>query len=250
MELTSQKYWENYYEESPESRETIIKVCGRYNNFWDKLVVSCRHKPESIIEIGAFPGRYLAYLSSRYKLEATGLDFNPDKEKFKRSMNALGIEKYEYICEDFLKHKPEAKFDLVFSNGFIEHFTNFEEVLDKHVSYLKEGGAMMIMIPNKRFIRSLYGNLVDRENQRAHNLKSMKLSVFKDFAARNNLTTEYLSYEGGFPYKTHGSLNFFQRIIYRIVRFIAIKVNPHIKKHPSYWWSSAIICICYDNRKA
>ena len=153
MELTSKEYWQDYYQQASEDKQTIIKVCGAYDYFWDLLLKSCSQPPKSILEIGAFPGRYLAYLSSRYKIQSTGLDFNPDEEKFSRSMHAMDVTDYRYICTDFLEHTPSPDYDLVFSNGFIEHFTNYAEVLDKHAAYLKPGGAMMVMIPNKRYLR-------------------------------------------------------------------------------------------------
>jgi len=246
MELTSKKYWQDYYEASAEDRESIIKVCGHYDSFWEMLIRSSSAPAKSILEVGAFPGRYMAYLASRYNLQATGLDFNPDEDKFKRSMHALGVTDFQYICADFLQHTPTQQFDLVISNGFIEHFTNYDEVLDKHAAYLKKGGAMLVMIPNKRFLRSLYGNLVDRKNQQAHNLKSMKLSVFKDFALRNNLTIDYLDYIGGFPFKVHAQLNFFQKVIYHGVRFLSLRFQSVIKKYPGRWWSSTIILVCHS----
>lgn len=250
MELTSQKYWQDYYETSAEDRESIVKVCSNYDEYWDKLIASCKNRPESILEIGAFPGRYLAYLASRYGLKATGIDFNPDEDKFKRSLHAMGVESADYVCVDFLKHESSSQFDLVFSNGFIEHFTNFDEVLDKHCRYLKPGGALMIMIPNKRYLRSIYGDLVDRKNQLAHNLKCMDLEVFENFALRNKLKISHLDYHGGFPYKVHTNLNFVQRVIYHSVRFLANYFGRSIKNNPSKWWSSAIICICYHNPNA
>jgi len=249
VELTSKKYWQDYYEASSEDQESIIKVCSNYDFFWELMVKSCHESPRTILEIGAFPGRYLAYLASRFNLHPTGLDFNPDKEKFSRSLLAMRVTEFEYICTDFLAHKAEQQFDLVISNGFIEHFTNYDEVLDKHAAYLKKGGAMLVMIPNKRFIRSFYGNLVDRKNQQAHNLRSMKLSVFENFALRNRLTIKFLDYHGGFPYKVHGPLNFFQKLLYHPVRFLATSFNQFIKRNPSRWWSSAIVCVCYSEEK-
>lgn len=246
MELTSKKYWQDYYEASSEDRESIIKVCSNYDTFWEMLMRSTSTPPKSILEIGAFPGRYMAYLALRYNLQATGLDFNPDEEKFKRSMYAFGVTDFQYICADFIQHKPTQQFDLVISNGFIEHFTNYDEVLDKHAAYLKKGGSMLVMIPNKRFLRSLYGNLVDRKNQQAHNLKCMKLSVFKDFASRNKLTINYLDYIGGFPFKVHAPLNLFQKLIYHGVRFLSLRFQSVIKKYPGRWWSSTIICVCHS----
>lgn len=243
MELTSREYWIDYYKASSEDKETLIRICGKYDSFWDLLHKSCASKPKSILEIGAFPGRYLAYVASRYQLDATGIDFNPTIEKFERNMKIMGVDRYEYICTDFLNHTPVEKYDLVISNGFIEHFDNFNHVLDLHAKYLCNGGSMLIMIPNKRFLRFIYGNLLDRKNQLAHNLKCMKLSVFRDFAVRNNLTIKYLSYQGGFAYKVHDQLNPFQKIIYHPVRYLSIKLNRFLSSNPSKWWSGTIISI-------
>lgn len=247
MELTSKKYWQDYYQESSEDRETITKICGAYDFFWQMLIKSCVHTPQSILEIGAFPGRYLAYLSSRYYLEVTGLDFNPDQEKFSRTMHAMGVEKFEYICSDFLAHIPQQQYDLVFSNGFIEHFANYSEVLDKHVAYLKNGGAMLVMIPNKRYLRKIYGYLLDYKNLKAHNLECMRLNLFEDFAKRHNLKIKYLSYYGGFGFKVHQPLSFLQRLLYKPIRFLAIKLNGMLTKNPSKWYSGTIIAVFTKN---
>lgn len=247
MEITSKQYWQDYYQASPEDKQKIVEVCGRYDKFWDMWIKTCKNAPTTLIEIGAFPGRYLAYLSARYGLRSTGLDFNPDEAKFVRSMQAMGLSDFDYECADFLEHQPVQHYDLVFSNGFIEHFTNFDEVLDKHLQYLKPGGAMMVMIPNKRFLRSVYGDLVDRDNQRAHNLKCMSLSVFEAFAERNGLKLVYLGYYGGFPFKVHGSLSTKQKLIYHPVRVLAKWLDPLLMRFPNKWWSSAIICICYKD---
>lgn len=243
MELTSRKYWQDYYREAAEDKSTIIKICGAYDSFWQLMIKSCSYTPQSILEIGAFPGRYLAYLASAYHLQVTGLDFNPDEEKFSRTMRELDVEKFEYICSDFLKHTPQLQYDLVFSNGFIEHFTNYEEVLDKHASYLKPGGAMMVMIPNKRYLRQIYGYLLDYKNLKAHNLECMRLDLFEAFAKRNNLKVNYLSYYGGFGFKVHQPLNFLQRTLYHPVRFLSIKLHGVLSRNPSKWYSGTIVAV-------
>lgn len=243
MELTSKKYWQDYYHQTAEDKQTIIKICGAYDFFWDMLLKSCGRQPQSILEIGAFPGRYLAYLASRYKISATGIDFNPDKEKFSRAMHAMGVENYRYICANFLDHTSVPEYDLVFSNGFIEHFTNYVEVLDKHAAYLKPGGAMMVMIPNKRYLRKIYGYLMDYKNLKAHNLECMRLDIFETFAKRNNLTIKYLSYYGGFGFRVHQPLTFLQRLLYHPIRFLSIKLQGVLSRNPSKWYSGTIVAV-------
>jgi SAM-dependent methyltransferase len=240
--LTSNSYWNTYYEKSPEEARTIVKICGAYDWFWEKGIQCCSDYPKSVLEVGAFPGRYLAYLGSRYKLKVTGIDFNPDEGKFHRTLKALDVEG-KYHCVDFFDFRTDEQFDLVLSNGFVEHFVNYDEVLDRHAKLVRPGGVLLLMIPNKRFLRSVYGNLVDRANQRVHNLKCMRLSAFRDFAARNSLSIEYLSYYGGFPYRVHQSLSPAQKMIYYPTRMIAVRINPWLAKFPNRFWSGTIVGI-------
>jgi len=240
---TDQLYWENYYKNNKVEVDNITKVVGAYDEYWDILINSCKHNPTSIIEIGAYPGRYIAYLASKYNLLPTALDFNSDRKKIEESFRVMKVTEFDIIQADFLSYRTDKKYDLVISNGFIEHFENFNEVLNKHYEYLAPGGAMLIMIPNKRYLRKLYGYLVDYSNLKAHNLKSMRLQVFIDFAGRNNLHIKMLTYHGGFPFSVHQRLNIVQNCIYQIFRQFFKRINPIIKKYPNKYLSSGIIAI-------
>lgn len=244
---TEKAYWENYYRKTKIDREQIENVCSRYDHFWSQLVNSCNHSPKSIIEIGAYPGRYIAYLAARHGLEATALDYNSDRKKIEEAFHTMGVDRYEIIQADFLHYEPDRRFDLVISNGFIEHFENYDEVLDRHCQYLAPGGAMLVMIPNKRYFRKWYGLLLDKANLKAHNLKCMNLETFRHFAVRNKLDIEFLDYFGGFPYGVHQKLSFPKTLIFQIFRRFFKNFNPIIEKYPSRYFSSSIIGIYHAN---
>ena len=171
------------------------------------------------------------------------MDFNPDAETVHHTFKTMGVQNGYYIEADFLEIKAEEKYDLVISNGFIEHFDNYEEVMDKHANFLKPGGAILLMIPNKRYLRKWYGYLLDYANLKAHNLSSMSLRTFNDFADRKSLNMEYLNYQGGFAYKVHQPLNVLQRMLYHPIRYLSLKLRPFLSKHPSKYWSGTIIAI-------
>ncbi len=147
----------------------------------------------------------------------------------------------EIIQADFLEYEPTQKYDLMLSNGFIEHFVNYDEVLDRHMKYLKPDGAIMIMIPNKRYLRKYYGLLVDRANLKAHYLKCMRIKVFRDFVNRNGLVIKRLSYYGGFAYRVHQKLNLPQKVLYKVIRTLSKKTNPFLESHPSPFYSGSIV---------
>ena len=242
--LTSQTYWEKYYSSTKTQKTQIQAIISEYDKYWD-IVLSNNNEnpPKTIIEIGGYPGRFLAYLSEKYNLVPTCLDFNSDKEKINQCMASFNIKEYKIIQADIFDYEPNEKFDIVISNGFIEHFENYQEVMDKHTLFLKEGGTMLIMIPNKRWLRKWYGYLVDYKNLKAHNLKCMKKSTFTDYAVRNNLKLICCEYFNGFPFTVHQKLNFFQKMIFIPTRLFFKKINSTLAKHPSKYYSSSLIAV-------
>lgn len=242
--LTDQNYWEKYYSKSITQKNQISTIVSEYNQYWDILLSNNEtNPPKTIIEIGGYPGRYLAYLSDKYNLTPTCLDFNSDKSKIEESMHSFGVENYNIIQADIYEYVPKEKYDIVISNGFIEHFENYDKILDKHKLFLKDGGTMLVMIPNKRWLRKWYGYLVDYKNLKAHNLKCMKKSTFTDFAKRSGLQLVCLDYFSGFPFSVHQKLNPIQKLIYIPTRLLFKKINPFLAKHPSKFYSSSLISI-------
>lgn len=242
-ELTSRDYWEDYYKHNHADKNHITSVCSQYDAYWNDLI-SENSESKSIIEIGGYPGRYLAYLAHRYKLEPTCLDFNSDETQIERTFQAMDVNNYHLLQKDFSTYAPKKTYDYVISLGFVEHFDDFNAILDKHAAYLKPGGKMLIMIPNKRYLRRFYGYLLDYKNLKAHNLKCMSLKTFRDFGKRNHLKINCLEYWGGFQFSVHQKLNFFQKITYKVARLIfKFGLNPYIEKHPTKYLSASLIAI-------
>ena len=241
--LTTKEYWESYYKHSHVNKEHIMTVCSYYDKIWD-VFIKASSKTKSLIEIGGFPGRYLGYLASKYQLEPTCLDYNSDVTQIEGSFNLMDVPVYHIIQEDFTKYVPEKKYDYVMSNGFMEHFENYDEILDLHVKYMADNGRLFVMIPNMKGYVQFYKYLVDYKNLKVHNLKCMRLKVFEDFAKRHNLSILHLDYFGGFPLGVHQKSNLIQKLIYKGHRLIfKYYANDRLKKHPSKYFSSAIIAI-------
>lgn len=243
-EYTTQQYWEDYYNSKDKpNKDQIIYVCSEYDKFWDLLVTNnSENPPKTIMEIGGYPGRYIAYLADKYNLIPTSIDYNSDREKIEETFKAFDIKEYEIIQADIFNHKVDLQYDIVISNGFIEHFENYNEVLDKHCNYLKEGGTLFVLVPNMRNYIHFYKYLVDYKNLLIHNLKCMKISVFNKFAQRNNLKIILIDYYGGFPFNVHQKLSFFQKIIFKPHRILfKFYVNKLLKKYPNKYFSSTIV---------
>jgi cyclopropane fatty-acyl-phospholipid synthase-like methyltransferase len=241
--LTTKQYWESYYKNDHSSKEHIIHVCSYYDALWNQFIDEDSTN-KTIIEIGGFPGRYLAYLASTYQLEPTCLDYNSDLLQIKSTFNVMNVDSYHILQEDFTIYQPKQRYDYVLSNGFIEHFEDYNAILDQHLAYLKPGGKLLIMIPNMKGYIRVYKYLVDYKNLKVHNLKCMSLNIFKNFAKRHSLEIHYLNYFGGFPFNVHQNLNFAQNIFYKVHRLLfKKKLNALVEGHPSKHFSSTIIAM-------
>ncbi|WP_431135824.1 class I SAM-dependent methyltransferase [Psychroserpens mesophilus] len=242
--LTDKKYWENYYKGGRREKKHIVNVCSYYDEFWDMLFAHDGDSQKTLIEIGGYPGRYLAYLANKYNVIPTCLDFNSDDLQVKKSFEIMDVQKYSILEEDFTTFKTPTTYDYVISNGFIEHFKDFDAIMDKHMQYLSEKGKLLIMIPNMKGYIKFYKYLVDWDNLKMHNLKCMNLKVFEEFSARNNLKVNHLNYYGGFPVGVHQKLNFIQKLIFNVHRLFFKKIgNPYLMKNPSRFFSSSIIAV-------
>lgn len=178
-------YWANYrYDKIPE------KVV--FGKFMPMLT-----RGKSFIEIGGFPGVYAAWFYNHGIPDVTLLDFHMNMDivrKFEK-VNQLPEDTIQCIHTDFFRFTSPKKYDVVFSSGFIEHFRDTRDVIERHVNLLSQDGQLLILIPNFLGLNGTIQRRFDKENLDAHNLKSMEIPYLQDimqsFAFRD-VSVEYV----------------------------------------------------------
>lgn len=191
--LTSQEYWINSY---GQPRFEYSK-----NHDISKLLL--KYLPKNAqgrcIEIGSFPGSYLAVVGTM-GYELNGIDFHP------LNISALpdwlldqGFKTGHFSNEDFFAIKGYNNFDVVMSFGFIEHFKNYKEVILNHTTFVKNGGYLIITTPNFRgWIQYLLHSIFDKKNLQRHNIQSMNPFKWKNILEENGFEILYHGYFGNF----------------------------------------------------
>lgn len=149
------------------------------------------------LEIGCAPGTILSDFCAEFNYIAHGVEYAADSEDIKTLLRNDGVRIGEIHREDFFNWTPPRQYDIVASFGFIEHFNNADEVLDRHFAICAPGGLVVIVVPNFARGQFLLRWIFDRENLRRHNTKIMNLKFFCDALKRNRATMIEAAFAGG-----------------------------------------------------
>lgn len=189
-ELTDKNFWTKYWSEyQPQEINEVL---------FSDLFQSFPEAPRSFIEIGGFPGTFATYFKKFKDYEVSLLDFFifPKTLEEMERVNALPTGSIKVIEKDFLDFHSDQQYDIVFSAGFIEHFSDPGLILKKHYELLKDGGTLFISMPNFRGINGWVQKIFDREVYDAHNLEAMKLGRLQEMCQALGLTHYEIFYYG------------------------------------------------------
>jgi len=179
------------------------------------------------IEIGSYPGPHLATFGD-LGYELYGVDFNPD--------NVIGLPEWlkkegfkvgKFWNSDIFEFDPKMMFDVVASFGFIEHFTNYEEIILKHAFLVNFGGYLLITTPNFRgTIQYWLHKTFDKDNLAIHNVQSMRPEVWAKVLKEHGFEIIYHGYFGGFWFwKGQPELGYIKRKLIWLIERIIIRIR-------------------------
>jgi len=116
---------------------------------YKKVLDSLNLKGPSIIELGCGSSELTARILKMYGGSATLVDnskeaLNVTRLKFKKHNL-----KAEFVYRDLFNFKPKKKFDIVHSEGLIEHFLDEKqkEIIEVHKKCVKKDGYIFICVP-------------------------------------------------------------------------------------------------------
>jgi SAM-dependent methyltransferase len=232
--LTEREYWDSIYRQAPASgpsalpgspgearrsgfRRMISKAAAGLKGpdwFWSEVLPQFVRKQSvapaggltpqaaSVIEIGAAPGDEVLMFHERFGYEPFGLEYTPagaeaTRQNFERRGMHPGNVIEGDLFDDTLIRLQEARFDVVFSRGLIEHFTDPTDAIDRHVRLAKEGGLVVITIPTLTGIHWALARILTPWQIAIHNLGIMRRQPFERLFENRGLETLYCGYQGG-----------------------------------------------------
>jgi 2-polyprenyl-6-hydroxyphenyl methylase/3-demethylubiquinone-9 3-methyltransferase len=199
--LTDEQFWDAYWQKlklpvaadearaRPYERE-ILKVLKRF---------APKHPGARIVELGGAPGGYLAYVAKASGGEAYAIDISSvGCAKLEENFQLLGIP-VTVFCRDVLEGDLSdlPRFDMVYSLGLIEHFSDPLPMIRKHVELAKPGGVIVVGLPNFRGISKHVMRVTRPEMLSIHNLTTMDTRTWSRFESESGLEVLFRGYVGG-----------------------------------------------------
>ncbi len=231
----------NYWDQRRKSYTTRKIDPQNYNFFGVPFVERLKPylKPDitkRALEIGCVPCEYLCVLAKEFKYQVHGIDFTSKMHLAADLLTANGIENFKLINEDFLTWKTNERFDIILSLGFIEHFIDYESVIEKHIELIADSGYLVLGFPNFRYGQFLLRCLVDMEHIRKHNLNCMNLKKIRSILEGKGMKIHELDYIGGpFNIGTIGfdkqiRRNILQKTLLEIIGWISWRIESILEK--------------------
>jgi SAM-dependent methyltransferase len=251
-ELTEKKYWDSRWEKVKLPTELTDENAGNVTK--ELIQVINRYLPEkeglSILEIGGAPGQWLAYFAKKYRYTIHALDYSKiGCEKIRENFDLLDLDATIYnrdIFSDDLSDLP--RFDVVYSLGFIEHFSDLDLVVERHLALLKDGGILMLGVPNFLGISEPVLRRLAPHTISMHNLLTMDIDNWRPFEEKYHLDVLFRDYTGGFEAgnfrrcEERTITNLAIRFFFKLVRISFGRIRS-LRRFNSRYWSAYLLGI-------
>jgi len=174
-ELTSPEYWDRAWQgRAATSFDDLRWVQSRYS--WVRLDQRLRKRlpadpGKRFLEVGCAGGRWLVYFHRTFGYSITGCDYSEKGCEMARQALARAGIGGQVICDDLFR--LEGRWDVIFSGGVIEHFTDAKGVLAKFLSVLEPGGCLVTTVPNLAGLSGAYHRWLKPETFETHRVVTL-----------------------------------------------------------------------------
>lgn len=145
--LTDTEHWEDNW------KDIKLPLTQNLGNYATKQVheLFVKYLPRNgrFIELGGAPGSWMIYFKKYFNSEVHCLDYTTTGcNATKRNLKLCGVKGVVHQMDLFNHKLKKESFDIVMSDGLIEHFSEPLEIVKKHYELVKKGGWLVVRIPN------------------------------------------------------------------------------------------------------
>jgi cyclopropane fatty-acyl-phospholipid synthase-like methyltransferase len=244
-DIAGREFWQQYWTANKTRyRQQYVPPCFES---WSRYLP--KQSEKTCLEIGCYPGRNLIFLHKRFGYRVIGVDYCSQFPSIKDILDEERINNYQVFHTDFMDLSINIQADIVISLGFVEHFNNYEYIIQKHVMHTKESGILVIIIPNFRYFQYILHNIFDAPIIKKHVLDVMHPSILSNTLVSCGVNIIECNYVGTFdwwcesyPKSSLGAL--FKRKLYdATIRIKKALEKRNLHQKPNRWLSPWIMCI-------
>jgi 2-polyprenyl-3-methyl-5-hydroxy-6-metoxy-1,4-benzoquinol methylase len=250
--LTDKGYWENRWKRVREPKE--IRRDTKHTVNKELIKIFDKYLPHqtglTILEIGGAPGQYLAYFAKEFGYSAYAIDYSTiGCEKMREAFEIANMDVTIYNRDIFSDLSDLPRFDVVFSMGFIEHFSDLDSIVEKHIELLRKQGILLLGVPNYRGISQVVLKRLAPQKLSTHNLEAMDIKNWESFEKKQGLQTIFKAYLGGFnpgrfrKCENRTLKNLFIRFFFKLVRILITDRFTFLRNFNSIYWSAYLLGI-------
>lgn len=198
--LTDEPFWDRFWA-SVEVPAEVDRSSIFARSFMPILAraIAATAGARNVVEIGCAPGRWLGFCAREHGLDVAGYESSPTGvAKTRENFAAMGVNGTVFDLDFLTADLPHEAYDLVLSLGFIEHFDDPTEVVERHAHLLRPGGILVLEVPNLRGANLALLRWTDSPLLAHHNLGVMVPHELDRLAKAAGLESIDVGYFGGF----------------------------------------------------
>ena len=170
--LTDRRYWDLIWRTAV--APTVDLSRDPQQAFLDRCFAAHLGPGRRFLEVGAGGSPWPVQVARAHHAEAWGIDFSrlglaAVERSAREAGTSVRLVEADLFDEGAL---PLGAFDVVYSGGFVEHFTDAAPVMRRLAALVRPGGVVITGVPNLRGINGLVQRVVDRSCYRRHVLFS------------------------------------------------------------------------------
>ncbi len=147
--MTNQSNWDQHWKNTQKAFQFYEFLQKQQFKCYLELIGNRLNSHSKILEIGAGSGYLTRQLCSRFHCSAQLIDSSSEARRFFGLHNKNPRIRFRQM--NAFEFKQENRFDLVFSDGLVEHFTGKKQkkLIFIHAKAAKKNGFLILFVPRK-----------------------------------------------------------------------------------------------------
>ena len=146
------------------------------------------------LEVGCVPGNLMVYFAKHFGYSVDGVDYSSGGSLVEATLKLNDVPG-RFFQADAFTFAPDHLYDVVFSQGFVEHFDDPVAPVRRHADLAKPGGLVVLAVPSITHFNLWAMRRYEPEALATHRFELMTPAGLEDASIKAGLATVFVGYE-------------------------------------------------------